>query len=192
MLQFNPLVPSHPSLVQLIQGISVLHSDEPVSMETNPQEPVCSIHHTLSIAQHLSGASCLLKTPRAHYPNSDWRQNDTVFWAVCSQFFLVWMRSPARKRASTFQSQFRSWFSGITTLHASLLNDGKPSWYNLSNENFSRKLNRYEKCKLCGVAQFPVYVHGFYFSKGTHLWIELFRGVKIGWNVSLHCMWRSS
>lgn len=100
MHQFNPLVLSHPSLVELDQDICVLHSDEPVSMETNPQEPTCSIQHTLSIAQHLSGALCLLWAPCAHYPNADRQQNDrrSVLSSVFTQFFLVWMRSQVQER----------------------------------------------------------------------------------------------
>lgn len=81
--QFNPLVPSRTSQVALDRDTRVLHSDEPVSMETHPREPTCSIRLVLSIAQHLSRAFYLLWSPCAHYQG--WRQynDDVLLWTAC-------------------------------------------------------------------------------------------------------------
>lgn len=95
--QFNPLVPSRTSQVAVDQDIRVLHSDEPVSMETHPREPACSIQLALSIAQHLSWAFYLLWRPCAHYQG--WA---TVQWRcaalnhVCTHFIWVGMQSQAQ------------------------------------------------------------------------------------------------
>lgn len=54
----------------------VLHSDEPVAMETHSQVLTCSIQHTLSAAQHFHLSAVfrltrLLQRPCTHYPNVD-------------------------------------------------------------------------------------------------------------------------
>lgn len=105
--QFNPLVPSRTSQVASDQDIRVLHSDEPVSMETHPQEPTCSIQLAFSIAQHLSWAFYLLWRPCAHYQG--W---ETVQWwcaalnRVCTHFFCVWMKS---------QVQVSCWYARVSS-----------------------------------------------------------------------------